>query len=634
MPPEPIARHADVSILLKLNGQRHPSTHALRLLSHHFTRFFGRGRPTTLAPRQKRLKADVPTWRLDLLWENRMATFLAVDLDAGGLRAQGYATPKEDKAPQVMRVPPRRAIPIVFLPGIMGSNLRMSAQRQRELDKGNNIAWRPDRLNEVTEFLEASPARRQLQLDPLETTVDCYDEEAAPTGTTRESAGQRQDHSKIRVIFPITVDSPFLADDPPTAKPRRTKEEKARARGWGEVLFTSYRSILELCEQQLNRPSPSDFWNRIVGHSPTEWGATASPTVPPLTADELKSATYNCVFPVHAMGYNWLRSNGDSGQIIAKRIENLILWYRKRGFQCSKVIIVTHSMGGLVARSLLHPQMGNIKDQILGVVHGVQPALGAPAAYRRMRCGFEEGSLGLNPAPKFLGNFGNEVTAVLGNAPGGLQLLPSCAYGNGWLEIRHGGVLLDQFPKNGDPYEEIYCLRERWFGLLREEWLNPARTTKAGIGRTITMLREAKQFHLSLADTYHDQSYAHYGADSSRPSWERIVWHLNGPGVDRTWADYRIIGDDRQGTLTLERKPADGSALAQLKAVLGPSLGAGDQTVPARSSDHQLLHGHFKAIFRQTGYEHQASYSNTKALYSTLFSIVKIASTMTWGTHA
>jgi hypothetical protein len=30
---------------------------------------------------------------------------------------------------------------------------------------------------------------------------------------------------------------------------------------------------------------------------------------------------------------------------------------------------VTHSMGGLVGRALLHPEMGNIESKILGVVH-------------------------------------------------------------------------------------------------------------------------------------------------------------------------------------------------------------------------------------------------------------------------
>lgn len=56
----------------------------------------------------------------------------------------------------------------------------------------------------------------------------------------------------------------------------------------------------------------------------------------------------------------------------------------------------------------------------------------------------------------------------------------------------------------------------------------------------------------------------------------------------------------------------------------------GDQTVPLHSAEAQLASGKFKGIFRQTGYEHQASYSNPAALASTLYSLVRIASTMKW----
>lgn len=563
-----------------------------------------------------------------------MATKLSVDMSSGGRKAQGFCTPKDDKTPQVMHVLPKRVVPILFLPGIMGSNLRMNAERQQRLNKSNNVAWRLDKLNEVTEFLEASPVRRQLQLDPQATEVDCYDGGMAPTGNTHENAGQRQDHSKVRVALRFEIDSPLLSDDPPSVTPRRTKEEKARERGWGEIRFNSYRHILEQCEQHLNRHGPDSYWKRIIGHNPAEWGAVANPAITPLTEEEFKAATKDCLFPVHAMGYNWLQSNEDSARIVSRRIKNLILDYQRSGFACEKVIVISHSMGGLLARALIHPDMGNINDKILGIVHGVMPALGAPAAYRRMRCGFEEGKMGMNPAPKFLGNFGNEVTAVLGNAPGGLQLLPNCAYGNGWLEIRRNGLLVDQFPKNGDPYEEIYCLRNRWFGLLREEWLNPAGSQSAGIARTTRLLREARQFHLDLVDTFHEQSYAHYGADAARPSWDRIVWNLNDTNVDPAWVDYRITNDSRQGKLALAGKTIKGTPINGVSAELGPSQGAGDQTVPLRSSDRQLLSNRFKAIFRQTGYEHQTSFSNDDALHSTMFSIIKIAATMKWGSHA
>lgn len=82
-----------------------------------------------------------------------MATQLPVNTAKGGSVATGCCTPKEDKAPQKMSVTPKRVIPIIFLPGIMGSNLRNSAGRQNQLGNRNNIAWRPDRFRERQHLL-------------------------------------------------------------------------------------------------------------------------------------------------------------------------------------------------------------------------------------------------------------------------------------------------------------------------------------------------------------------------------------------------------------------------------------------------------------------------------------------------
>jgi hypothetical protein len=63
-----------------------------------------------------------------------------------------------------------------------------------------------------------------------------------------------------------------------------------------------------------------------------------------------------------------------------------------------------------------------------------------------------------------------------------------------------------------------------------------------------------------------------------------------------------------------------------------PPTDPGDQTVPLHSAEHQLRSKKFKGVFRQTGYEHQDSYKNDSALHSTLYSLVRIAQTMTWTT--
>jgi hypothetical protein len=161
-------------------------------------------------------------------------------------KAEGFTTPQQDKKPQCARFLPKRVLPIIFLPGIMGSNLRMSAERQQELGRKDNIAWRPDvlGLSNIYGASNDSPQDRQLRLDPLQTTVDIYD----PAGP----AGVSGDGRHGNVTLDSSFRSPLLADDPPTAKNRRTAVQKARERGWGEVFFGSYGKLLQLLESRLN----------------------------------------------------------------------------------------------------------------------------------------------------------------------------------------------------------------------------------------------------------------------------------------------------------------------------------------------------------------------------------------------
>ena len=257
------------------------------------------------------------------------------------------------------------------------------------------------------------------------------------------------------------------------------------------------------------------------------------------------------------------------------------------------------------------------------------PAIGAGTAYKRVRCGFEGSGIGA----KVLGEVGPRVTPVLANAQGGLELLPSQAYGNHWLQLKQKGVTLKSLPENGDPYEEIYKKRGKWFGLLREEWINPADTANSGFENTCVLLDRAKKFHNMIADTYHDQSYAHYGADPGGAAWHKVVWELDKSAKVENLDGLKISADNDKGTLIL----IDPSVPVQPKKkateievnLLDPAE-PGDQTVPLHSADAQLRSGKFKGIFRQTGYEHQGSYSNRAVIAATLYSLFQIASTMKW----
>lgn len=94
-----------------------------------------------------------------------------------------WMTPSEDKIIHDVKVPPRKVIPIVFLPGVMGSNLRMTKKRQDELKLDHNKAWKADDLGKTGPlfgsgyggwFTHARPEQRQMNFDPDETEVASY----------------------------------------------------------------------------------------------------------------------------------------------------------------------------------------------------------------------------------------------------------------------------------------------------------------------------------------------------------------------------------------------------------------------------------------------------------------------------
>lgn len=274
--------------------------------------------------------------------------------------------------------------------------------------------------------------------------------------------------------------------------------------------------------------------------------------------------------------------------------------------------------------------MGKLNDKVLGIVHGVMPAIGAGAAYKRMRCGVEGDGI----EAKIVGNKGSLITAVLGNSQGGLELLPTQAYGNGWLQVRHKGKTIKSLPVNGDPYEEIYKLKDKWFGLLQTNFLNPARLQDGPTFRkTCMLLDKAKRFHSAINGTYHEQSYAHFGADPNRAAWHRVVWAIDDRATVTDVNLLKPVKDSDQGTLRLvdpAHWQAPAASMPSLLCSMAAATDPGDQTVPVFSADHQLRSGKFQGVFRQRGYEHQASFKDKSALDSTLYSLIRIASTMVW----
>lgn len=557
-----------------------------------------------------------------------------------GAVAQGFVTPQQDRTPQVQCIPPRKVLPIIFIPGIMGSNLRVSQKRQEILKQKNNIAWRPDNSSVTLKQFDDTPAERQSRLDPKITEVDTYDPENNRTGDSTENADQRNEAVRYSNGYGgwRRLDGPLLQGDLPGSKNGRTQDQKARARGWGEVYFGSYQSILAMCENKLNSAFSGGTLEKylrkhIVDIDPSKWQGHPQFSMKALDEKFMRKAVEGCWFPVHAMGYNWLKSNQLSGVQIAKRICGLIEDYRDQGFKCEKVILVTHSMGGLVARAAIHPGIGKIGDKVLGIIHGVMPAVGAGAAYKRMRCGVEASwySLPANIGAGVLGDNGEDVTAVLAGAPGALELLPNRFYGTRWLEFRIGQNIIKSWPEKC-PYEEIYKVVGKWYGLFKEEWINPAGLVNAGVSETLSHLERARIFHEEIADVYHENSYAHYGSDIDRKAWYKVVWRAESSTASKPEDSLRLVEDNGKGELRLVNTAAKekGAGESGIDVEMQAAAEAGDQTVPLHSSDAQFRSGKFKGIFRQSGYEHQASYDDQAVIDATLYCLFKIISEMKW----
>ncbi|EYF08094.1 esterase/lipase family protein [Chondromyces apiculatus] len=460
----------------------------------------------------------------------------------------------------------REAIPLILVPGIMGSRLRQAATGQ--------VVWDPP--------------------DGTWSTLGA----AWDWGTS----GAVERHR--RLIGPdfnpgfLTVDS-HSADKLKKLGVPQDRAEQARARGWGEVHWSSYGGLLNFLHSAELGPLRDVF-----------------------------------AFPVYAVGYNWTDSNRAGGQRVKTRIDEIIAENNNDRTFCEKVIMITHSMGGLATRSacILH----GASPKVLGVLHGVQPATGAPAAYKRMKAGFEGASA------LVLGWNGKEVTAVLANAPGGLELLPTRQYVNGsgeraWLTIKSSsGEAIRRMPE-GDPYSEIYLERQQFFRLVDPAQINPeatgAPTERDPWQRYTQLLNTAKSFHETLKLQRHDKTYTYHGAGLRYRAWDRVEWvaardrwFFSRPDMaeDRALASGALIAKDSNSGGKEEFEIEGGSRT--FEAVLQDPTGEGDGTVPVPSGEAlSALGGAVKEVLPVEGIDHQMAYDNATVQQFTVRAISLLA---------
>ncbi|RPE74670.1 hypothetical protein [Vulcaniibacterium tengchongense] len=533
-------------------------------------------------------------------------------------------------------LPPPYVLPVIFVPGIMGSNL---------MDTDGNKVWRLDTtfgqpLGLARKMAFSGPAARQRLMHPARTQVD-------PRGNVPGKAkGSVSNKSQYR-------------------------EE----RFWGEIAESSYHEFLLWLEDRLNGQgyNPArwqDFFYTAVsaapkpGERPSEpklhpgipmqmrgfnplgyldGEAGVSPRAEVVTSDDLlKRAKFR--MPVYACGYNWLDSNTRAAERLKGRIDQVIAANNRNGYKCEQVILITHSMGGLVARRCA--LMAGMQDKIAGIVHGVMPAVGAAVAYRRCKVGMRDEDF---VAGLVIGSNGREVTAVFSQAPGALQLLPSREYRSNWLKIKDANGRDIETQPSTDPYVDIYLKRDRWWGLVREEWLRPEGGRPLAWDEYAANVRIAKSFHEQIQGEYHPVTYVYYGADSDQASFETVCWRMKAgikpdsrpaptPAQVRDMRFDQVREDGSNPFYVggkLEVVPAYGymapastyqSSYWELHAE--KQDGGGDGTVPTSSGRAPLFLGKHKNRIRQqfrlTGFGHEPSYKDQRAQQATLFGLSKI----------
>lgn len=561
--------------------------------------------------------------------KNKVANIIAQE--------KSSTSPTSNKRGTYVEVPRLDTIPIIFVPGIMGSNIYNTHLGKSVWKVGNGVSGQ---ISTLTKQAGKSPAVLQTELDPLNTQVDM--------------SGDIQVDYRLRLT-----------------------EKILRERYWGTVHWDSYGDMLTYLQLALNRVDLEEQkicaggawgsyaviqqfkdqevvreWKSLLNQAEMQkWGAQ-QPFIG-INQQEIKHLK-NFHFPVYAMGYNWLQSSEEGAALVSQKLDKIKQQYGERFHQ---FIVVTHSMGGLLTRRLVQ-----LRHDIAGVVHGVMPAEGAAAAYRRIVTG--SGDAGA--AAYVLGKNTEHVTAVLANAPGGLELLPSKAYNGGkpWLFLKGTGVIngheqqhVVALPKH-DPYEEIYKADGVWWEMVKAELIDPAHKVKNDNPKKRVKdvyklkVNAVKAFHDKISNKYHPCTYINYGHDTQYASFGTLSWQL----------DRKIIGLTETQVLKLPRINAkeidaynskilkeasyvgmgasaeirdnikENNGLRYIKLVSGQFAtfkisekdAAGDGTVPWQSGRAPLKQSGVKQVFQMKGFDHQGSYKNAQVKRSVLYSIVRI----------
>lgn len=547
-----------------------------------------------------------------------------------------------------------RVIPVIFLPGIMGSNLK-----EKNGKKDSNSVWRYDSAATLAVWSApwSGPIKRKEMLHPNKVDVDDRGEIFIPSGAIEQLSNVSSQYPKNPADKgAMEKYAAAIKQALENFEPESKLFGSRRERGWGEVAKASYGSFLDALQAALFRdkpkskdPLPSEIYQKLLDEPlGLEFG-------PDSLDKEFLEVMKLYQFPVHAVGYNWLDSNSVSAERLSDKIDKIVSDYNKRRMKCHKVILVTHSMGGLVARYYSECLDKPGRDNIYGIVHGVMPSTGAAATYTRMKRGTEnsESNLVGYITSHILGRNAAEMTAICSQSSGPLELLPSKDYGTDWLKIVDRDGSIQQLPGQ-DPYS-VYLNRKDWWKLIDENLLDPLNTSlnqkKIEADWMIyekIISRGVKQFHKNISEKYHPNSYSFYGKvkdgeiSKAYLTQETVLWEgtltsgdvreiLREPEMNDGRLDLNEIGASRTVKDELSQQEQAWRWKGKHDVIYGwigqrftlrNACENGDGTVPIRAG--KIIHSNIRERLAVETC-HESAYKHPLSLFFTLRSIIKIA---------
>lgn len=535
----------------------------------------------------------------------------------GSWTGHSLLTPTTLTTRGLFTLPPQKVVPVIVVPGIMGSNLRAATSPRKKANKAlapNEQAWRPPNgsyggIKAARTWESRGPAIRQQILDPDTLEVDKRGEISLPSDAR---------------TYGIT-------------------EAEVRERWWGEIHWDSYGKLLYGLHVGLNHTFEMDsadeirmicrHWKDVIDCDPARWGVR---NVDKLTeADLEKHARYH--YPVYACGYNWLESCDASADWLRQRIERIIKFWADHKRECSQVILVTHSMGGLVARACAK----QIPEKILGVIHGVMPALGAPICYRRIASGAEKwspsnGGIDNKKAEylaDILGGTPARTMPVMARSPGALELLPNHLYPQPWLHVsilsrvNNKDVSRDVVHLASDNPYDMYRDIKSWYRLIDPSLVDPAGFYPGGIEQVKQAIKvvidAAEHFHREVLDTYyHPNTFTFHGSDPNHMSFGAVRWIARDPGNGAVFTEANLRSATQDGYGASGERHVRVEKSTRLHFVPAHQDTAGDGTVPRLSGAAPT--GNVRQVFEMRGFDHQGAYGDDAILLLTHYLVVKL----------